>query len=312
MNGSPQGKPGGPKPVWLRRRLPAGPVLERVKDVIKGARLHTVCEEAKCPNLWECFSHRTATFLILGNICTRNCRFCAVPHGAPGPADPAEPGRVAEAAGEMDLRHVVVTSVTRDDLPDGGAGLFSETITAVRKRVAGVSIEVLIPDFQGSERDLLTVLSAAPDVLNHNLETVERLYSTVRPEGDYTRSLELLARARLRAPALPLKSGIMLGLGEKPREVPAALRHLLDAGCSILTIGQYLQPSSERLAVERFLPPDEFGSWREEALAMGFEQVASGPFVRSSYNAAELYRNKTAAAVSTGLEGPPSGRDNSP
>ncbi|MCF8061151.1 MAG: lipoyl synthase, partial [Deltaproteobacteria bacterium] len=278
------------KPPWLRRRVPSGPAYEEIKSLIRGASLHTVCEEAHCPNMWECFSNRTATFLILGDACTRNCRFCAVAHGTPGPLDPAEPSRVARAAGEMGLRHVVVTSVTRDDLPDGGSGAFGDTVRAVRERVPDASVELLIPDLQGRTEDLETVIAARPDVLNHNLETVERLYSTVRPEAGYRRSLELLGRVREKAPDLPAKSGIMLGLGERPGEVRAALNDLLEAGCRRLTLGQYLQPSRRHLPVDRFVPPEEFEAWRGLALALGFEQVASGPFVRSSYRAGDLYR----------------------
>lgn len=278
----------GRKPPWLRRRLPSGPAYEEVKGLIRGASLHTVCEEAHCPNLWECFSNRTATFLILGDACTRNCRFCAVAHGTPGPPDPEEPSRVAEAAEKMGLRHVVVTSVTRDDLTDGGAAAFAETVKVLRERIPGVSVEILIPDFQGRAADLETVVDARPDVLNHNLETVERLYAEVRPEAGYRRSLELLARVRGEAPELPVKSGLMLGLGERPEEVRAALQDLLEAGCRMLTLGQYLQPSAAHLSVERFVPPEEFEAWRALALALGFEQVASGPFVRSSYRAGEL------------------------
>jgi len=292
MDGLKKQAPLVPKPPWLCRRLPSAPELEEVESVLKGARLHTVCEEAQCPNLCECFSRRTATFLILGDTCTRNCRFCAISHGVPGPIDPMEPSRIADAARAMDLRYVVVTSVTRDDLPDGGARWFADTIHAVRKGVNGALVEVLIPDFQGRERDLVTVITARPDVLNHNLETVERLYPTARPQAEYGRSLKLLARVRERAPALPVKSGMMLGLGERPAEVRVALNDLLDAGCRMLTLGQYLQPSSKHLPVDRFVPPEEFDAWRELALAMGFTQVASGPFVRSSYHAAEFYENR--------------------
>ncbi len=281
------------KPPWLRRRLPSGPEFEEVKGVLRGAHLHTVCEEAQCPNMWECFSKRTATFLILGDCCTRNCRFCAVSHGSPDPPDPQEASRVAEAASSMGLRHVVVTSVTRDDLPDGGAGLFADTIRAIHAGAPDTSVEVLIPDFQGREADLETVVRARPDVLNHNLETVERLYPAVRPEAGYGRSLDLLARVRRSAPTLPVKSGLMLGLGEQPAELRGALSDLLEAGCRMLTLGQYLQPTREHLPVERFVPPEEFEAWRALALAMGFEQVASGPFVRSSYHAGEMFEDRS-------------------
>jgi lipoyl synthase len=278
-----------PKPKWLRRRLPTGPALMEVKAVLNSGGLHTVCEEARCPNLFECFSKHTAAFLILGDTCTRNCRFCAVAHGRPDPPDPGEAYRLAEAVRAMGLRYVVVTSVTRDDLPDGGAGLFAETIRAVRERVEEAAVEVLIPDFEGRKGDLETVLEARPDVLNHNLETVERLYPTVRPEAGYGRSLELLSRATETGRGIPVKSGLMLGLGERPAEVRAALGDLLDAGCRMLTLGQYLRPSAAHLPVERYVPPGEFDDWREQALAMGFEKVASGPHVRSSYHAAEMH-----------------------
>jgi len=278
------------KPAWLRKHLPSGPEFERVRGLLKKGRLHTVCEEARCPNLWECFSMRTATFLILGDACTRNCRFCAVRHGRPGATDFDEPVRVAEAAYRLGLHHVVVTSVTRDDLPDGGAGIFAETIRAVRDRIPGATVEVLIPDFQGDGKALKTVLEANPHVLNHNLETVKRLYGTVRPEAGYARSLTLLSRVGEMSPHIPAKSGLMLGLGETHEEVHAALENLQRAGCCMVTLGQYLQPSRKHLPVERFVPPEEFDMWKEKGLAMGFRAVASGPFVRSSYRAAELYR----------------------
>jgi len=279
------------KPPWLRRPLPSGPEFERVKQALRKARLHTVCEEAQCPNLWECFSNHTATFLILGDTCTRNCRFCAVKHGVPDPPDPGEPERLAGAAEDLGLQHVVVTSVTRDDLPDGGAGEFADTVRAVHARMPGVSVEVLIPDFQGCREDLARVLDAGPQVLNHNIETVERLYAEARPGAVYGRSLEVIERAGGTAPHIPIKSGIMLGLGERPDEIRYALRHLLDAGCRMLTLGQYLQPSRDHLEVKRFIPPEEFEEWRQEAMAMGFHRVASGPFVRSSYRAREFLEN---------------------
>lgn len=278
------------KPPWLRQRLPTGAKYEKVRGVLKKRQIHTVCQEAKCPNLWECFSRQTATFLIMGSYCTRNCRFCAVGHGPSGPPDPGEPARVAEAALNMRLSYVVITSVTRDDLPDGGAGFFAETIREIRKKIPGVFEEVLIPDFQGNTDALQTVLDARPDVLNHNIETVPRLYPSVRPEADYRRSLEILRRAKQYGPAIPTKSGLMLGLGELPEEINKTLRHLLEVGCSILTLGQYLQPTREHLEVDRFIHPEEFDNWKETALGMGFSEVASGPFVRSSYHAKELYQ----------------------
>jgi len=278
------------KPDWLKRRLPTGPAFEKVKGMIGRDRLHTVCQEAKCPNIWECFSRHTATFLIMGSRCTRSCRFCSVPEGELEPPDPQEPARVARVAREMGLKYVVITSVTRDDLADGGAGIFAETIKAIRHRIPEARVEVLIPDFQGDKQALDTVLDAGPDVLNHNIETVVRLYPRVRPQANYRRSLQLIRRAREFHPELPTKSGLMLGLGEFSEEITQTIEDLLQAGCRILTLGQYLQPSKNHLAVERFIPPEEFKLWREKALEMGFAEVASGPFVRSSYHAQELFR----------------------
>ncbi len=277
------------KPSWLRRRLPSGPQYEQTRRLLRHEGLHTVCQEAQCPNIFECFSRQTATFLILGDRCTRRCTFCAVQHGPFQEPDPMEPERVAAAVATLGLRYVVITSVTRDDLADGGARIFAETIRTVRERSRGVRIEVLIPDFQGDRHALQTVLNAAPDVLNHNLETVPRLYSAVRPQADYGRSLELLQRAAAAAPHIPTKSGIMLGLGEDAHEIRQTLADLRAVGCRIVTIGQYLRPSAAHLAVERFVPPAEFESWRVEALAMGFTEAASGPFVRSSYRAHEAF-----------------------
>jgi lipoic acid synthetase len=279
------------KPQWLRRKLPTGPEYERVRSLLKDVALHTVCQEAKCPNQWECFSCKTATFLIMGPRCTRNCRFCAVEHGPLSPPDPGEPARVVEAASMLGLRYVVVTSVTRDDLEDGGASFFSETIRQIRDKIPDAQIEVLIPDFQGQGEALRKVVEARPDVLNHNIETVPRLYTSVRPGADYQRSLDLLRQVRDYDPSLLTKSGLMLGLGETSEEIRETLQDLLDVGCSLLTLGQYLQPSAEHLPVERFVPPEEFEKWRETALEMGFAQVASGPFVRSSYHAGSLYRS---------------------
>jgi lipoic acid synthetase len=237
-----------------------------------------------------CFSRQTATFLIMGSRCTRNCRFCAVDQGPLEPPDSGEPNRVANAATRMGLRYVVITSVTRDDLPDGGAGFFAETIREIRAISPGALVEVLIPDFQGDAAALQTVVTAHPDVLNHNLETVRRLYPLVRPQAIYSRSLELLRRARSYSASIVTKSGLMLGLGEDPKEVPQALRDLRDTGCSMLTMGQYLQPSRANIPVARYLSPEEFDRWRETALTMGFTRVASGPLVRSSYHARDLYQ----------------------
>ena len=281
------------KPPWLKRRLPTGRTYENVRKLLDKSCLHTVCQEAQCPNLWECFSKETATFLIMGPRCTRTCRFCAVDHGSMSPLDPGEPVRVAEAVKALNLEYVVVTSVTRDDLEDGGAGHFAATILNIRKHNPGVCIEVLIPDFMGSQKAVDMVVEARPDVLNHNLETVKRLYPTVRPEAVYERSLALMKHARESAhPDLPIKSGLMLGLGETRQEILEALQDLLRHGCSLLTLGQYLQPSKSHLEVERFVSPKEFESLGEAALGMGFADVASGPFVRSSYQAKELF-NRT-------------------
>ncbi len=290
MNYSQQEKPRVPKPHWLKRSLPTGATYEKVRARLKRSGLHTVCQEAKCPNIWECFSQGTATFLIMGPYCTRNCGFCAVAHGPMGLPDPGEPARVAEAAQSMRLSYVVITSVTRDDLADGGAGLFARTIREIRERLPDALVEVLIPDFQGNTDALQTVVEACPDVLNHNLETVPRLYPAVRPQADYRRSLELLERAKEYNPTIPTKSGLMLGLGEFAEEVDKTLRDLHKAGCSTLTLGQYLQPTREHLQVDRFIHPEEFDKWRETALRMGFPEVTSGPFVRSSYHAKEIFQ----------------------
>ncbi|MBW2606656.1 MAG: lipoyl synthase [Deltaproteobacteria bacterium] len=277
------------KPSWLKRRLPTGPDYERVKSLISKGGLHTVCQEAKCPNILECFSKHTATFMIMGSHCTRSCRFCAIDHGPTAQPDPKEPAKVAEAARKIGLNYVVITSVTRDDLPDGGAALFAGTIQKVRKQIPDAMVEVLIPDFQGNRNALKTVLKARPDVLNHNIETVPRLYSTVRPEANYNRSLELLKQALQYDQSVATKSGLMLGLGELPDEISRTLDDLVKAGCSMLTLGQYLQPSKQHLQVERFVPPEEFDNWRKIAIKTGFSQVAGGPFVRSSYHAKELF-----------------------
>ena len=278
------------KPDWLKQRLPSGPEFEKIRGMIHKDRLHTVCQEAGCPNIWECFSHHTATFLIMGSRCTRNCRFCAVTEGPLEPPDPEEPARVARVARQMGLKYVVVTSVTRDDLPDGGAGIFAETIEKIRQEIPDVCVEVLIPDFQGSKGALETVLNAYPDVLNHNIETVPRLYPEVRPQADYRRSLDLVQYAHEYDPALLTKSGIMLGLGEYQAEISLTLEDMLKAGCRMLTLGQYLQPSKDHLPVKRYIPPEEFEEWRKTALQMGFAEVASAPFVRSSYHARELFQ----------------------
>jgi len=278
-----------PKPSWLRLRLPSGSGFEQVRSLMCDGGLHTVCQEAVCPNIWECYSKKTATFLILGNRCTRNCRFCAVEHGPGAPLEADEPHRVAEAARRLGLRYVVVTSVTRDDLPDGGAGVFAQTIRAIRRAIPGVQVEVLIPDFKGSKEALMRVLEAGPHVLNHNMETVRRLYPGIRPEADYERSLELIRRASEVEPTVPTKSGMMLGLGETEIEIEVALKDLRSVRCRILTLVQYLRRGPSHAPVVRYVPPDAFERWREYALNLGFEEAASAPLVRSSYHADHLY-----------------------
>ena len=274
-------------PSWFRQPLPPGAEGGRVRDLLGRHGLHTVCEGAKCPNRAACWHDSAAAFLILGDACTRDCRFCAIPHDSrPAPPDPGEPARLAEAAAAMGLRHVVVTSVTRDDLPDGGAAHFAETIRAIRARLPGATVEVLVPDFQNAAAALDLVLAAKPDIFNHNLETVERLQPAIRPQADYRRSLAVLAYAA-RAGART-KSGLMLGLGETDGEIAAALRDLRAAGVALLTLGQYLAPSPAHHPVARFVPPAEFDRWRDEALALGFACVAAAPHVRSSYHAEEL------------------------
>jgi len=275
------------RPPWLRAPAPAGEDYRQLKTLVTSLRLHTVCESAACPNLGECWNRRTATFMILGNVCTRRCGFCAVQKGAPLPVDYDEPARVAEATAAMGLRFAVITSVNRDDLPDGGAELFSLTIHAIRRRLPGCQVEVLTPDFQGSRAALETVLAAAPDVFNHNTETVPRLYRQVRPGARYQRSLDLLAWAGEIAPATPVKSGLMLGLGETAGEVLDTMRGLRASGVRILTLGQYLRPSPAHLPIARYVAPEEFDAFRAAGIEMGFSHVESGPLVRSSYHAAQ-------------------------
>jgi lipoyl synthase len=293
-NGEEEGAGGQPRWLWRRVSSQSEAAVARMADLLDGLALHTVCQEARCPNLDECFGRGTATFLILGDRCTRGCRFCAIGHGRPASPDPNEPQRVAEAAARLGLRHAVLTSVTRDDLPDGGAGHFAAAVQALRCRLPAVTVEVLIPDLKGSHAALETVLQARPDVLNHNVETVPRLYRTVRPGADYRRSLALLARAKALRPALVTKSGLMLGLGERTTEVIQVLHDLRQAGCDLLTLGQYLQPSNCQLPVVRYVPPDEFAAYGDKAWAMGFRGVAAGPLVRSSHRAEALW----AAALS--------------
>ena len=268
-------------------KAPGSPSYLRLKGLMRDLNLHTVCEEARCPNIGECWTHGTATFMILGDICTRACGYCAVGHGRPHPVDAAEPARVADAVASLDLAHVVVTSVDRDDVADGGASIFADTIREIRQRKPDASIEVLIPDFQGKAEPLHTVLDARPDILNHNTETVPRLYKLARSGGRYERTLQLLDRSRTYAPHIATKSGIMLGLGEEWDEILSTLRELRTTGCAILTLGQYLRPSPAHLPMTRYYHPDEFRQLKDIALDMGFAHVESGPLVRSSYHAHE-------------------------
>ena len=274
-----------PKPAWLKVRAPGGPNYIRLKGLMREWNLHSVCEEAHCPNIGECWEDSTATFMILGDTCTRNCGYCAVSHGKPVWEDREEPERVGRAVGELGLEHVVITSVNRDDLADGGAGAFAATVRAIRRYASGCRVELLIPDFQGKAEALQTVVDAAPDVLNHNTETVPRLYRMARHGGRYERTLELFRRARRSAPRLLTKSGIILGLGEERAELLETMRDLRDTDVNILTLGQYLRPSAQHLPVARYYSPEEFAELGEAGRAMGFSHVESGPLVRSSYHA---------------------------
>ncbi|MDQ6420308.1 lipoyl synthase [Paenibacillus sp. LHD-117] len=276
-----------PKPDWLRIKLTTDGNYAEIKNMMRNKTLHTVCEEARCPNIYECWSNRTATFMILGDICTRACRFCAVKTGMPTELDLQEPERVAEAAEQMGLMHCVVTSVARDDLADGGASIFAATITAIRKRLPFCRVEVLIPDFMGNWDALQVVMDANPDILNHNIETVERLSDRVRAKAKYKRSLELLKRAKEMKPKIPTKSSIMLGVGEQYEEILQAMDDLRAVDCNILTLGQYLQPTPKHLPIERYVHPDEFAQLKAEGKNRGFRHVESGPLVRSSYHAHE-------------------------
>ncbi len=275
------------KPAWLKVKAPGGATYVEVRRLMRELNLHTVCEEAHCPNIGECWDHKAATFMILGDVCTRNCAYCAVAHGTPVALDVGEPARLADAVAAMGMRHIVVTSVDRDDLPNGGAEQFADVVRETRGRAPGTSIELLIPDFKGSERALRIVVAAKPDILNHNLETVPRLYRIARPGGRYDRALELLARAKAMDATLLTKSGIMVGLGEQWDELLTAIRDLRRVGADILTLGQYLRPSATHLPVARFYTPDEFGTLKDFAQGLGFRHVEAGPLVRSSYHAWE-------------------------
>ena len=273
------------RPDWLRVRLPRGKNFTEIKNILREKQLHTVCEEALCPNIGECFEQRTATFLILGEICTRQCSFCAVNKGIPSILNEEEPRRIAEAAQRMKLQYIVITSVTRDDLPDGGASTYARTIRIIHECIEDCKIEVLIPDFQGNLKSLTTVLNAYPDILNHNIETVPRLYPHVRPMADYMRSLELLRKVREVQPSITTKSGLMLGLGETWSEIIDSMKAIKSAGCDILTLGQYLSPKRNALPIHRYYTPEEFEKLKKEGMRLGFKHVESGPLVRSSYHA---------------------------
>ncbi len=272
-------------PPWFKVRIKRGPHYLELKKIVKGLDLHTVCEEARCPNIWDCWNRRTATFMILGDVCTRSCGFCAVKTGKPTELDLEEPERVARAVKTLDLKHAVITSVNRDELSDGGAEIFARTIRSIREQIPNCRVEVLIPDFKGSHEALITVLEAEPDILNHNTETVPRIYSMVRPQAKYSRSLELLCKAK--GFGAVTKTGLMLGLGESIDEVRAVMRDLVAIKCDILTLGQYLQPTQDHLPVVRYYHPDEFVQLKAEGLAMGFGHVEAGPLARSSYHADE-------------------------
>ncbi|MCP4672375.1 MAG: lipoyl synthase [Desulfobacula sp.] len=282
------------KPSWLKKSLPKGGDYQRVRNLLSRAKLHTVCQEANCPNMFECFAKNTATFMILGSVCTRNCRFCNILNRLPVPVDPDEPLRVANTAKDLNLKYIVITSVTRDDLDDGGAAHFADTIKAIKSLLSdNTKVEVLIPDFQGNLEAVKIVLHAKPDVLNHNIETIPSLYSTARPEADYYQSLELLQNAdsinSSMGFSMPVKSGIMVGLGETMEELEQTMKDLHDHGCSIITMGQYMQPTKSHLKVEKYYSPDEFKTLEDTAVKIGFKKIASGPFIRSSYNAKQLY-----------------------
>src|SRR5881296_3884127 len=288
------------KPAWLKVKAPGGPNYLALKHLMRDLQLHTVCEEAHCPNIGECWEHKAATFMILGDVCTRNCAYCAVAHGTPAPLDRHEPVRLAQAVERMGLKHVVITSVDRDDLPNGGAEIFAAAIAEIRRRLPATSVEVLIPDFKGSERALRLVVAAKPDILNHNLETIERLYRLARPGGRYARALELLRRAKAMDPAMLTKSGIICGLGEEWDELLGAMRDVRAQGADILTLGQYLRPSGQHLPIARYYTPAEFAELRRLGREMGYRHVEAGPLVRSSYHAWEQVERATAALTAPG------------
>ena len=275
------------KPSWLKVKAPGGPQYLRLKQLMRELDLHTVCEEAHCPNVGECWEHGTATFMILGDVCTRNCAYCAVAHGRPPKYDISEPSRVADAIGAMRLQHAVITSVDRDDLPDFGAYIFAETIRQIKQRLPDCSVEVLVPDFQGNEDSIRTVLEAGPDIYNHNTETVPRLYKRCRPGGRYERVMQIFRTAKQIAPNIPTKTGIILGMGETLEEVELVMKDLRAVDVDILTLGQYLRPSENHHPIDRYVTPEEFRRMREIGMAMGFRHVESGPLVRSSYHAWE-------------------------
>jgi lipoic acid synthetase len=281
------------KPPWLKVRAPGGSNYAEIRKLMRGLQLNTVCEEARCPNIGECWEHRAATFMVLGDICTRNCAYCAVAHGTPADYDPEEPTRLAKAVERMGLQHVVITSVDRDDLPNGGAEIFAGCVTGIHARLPDTTVEVLIPDFKGSGRALQIVVDAEPDILNHNLETVQRLYRMARPGGNYQRALELLWRAKNMNPDLVTKSGIMCGLGEEWDELLGAMQDLRRQEVDLLTLGQYLRPSNSHLPVARYYTPEEFDALRGVGLHMGFRHVEAGPLVRSSYHAWEQAQRAT-------------------
>src|SRR5664280_127742 len=278
----------GKRPAWLKVRLPMGENYSEVRNLMRNQNLHTVCEEAKCPNIAECWNHRTATFMILGNTCTRSCGFCNIKVGIPNELDLNEPRRVADSVKQLNLRHAVITSVNRDELKDGGAFIFTQTVKLIKEAMPSTTVQILIPDFRGSEEAFEIIMTHPPDILNHNLETVQRLYHVVRPQAKYERSLNLIKWFKARE--LKTKSGFMVGIGEKKEEVLKLMNDLVSYGCNILTIGQYLQPTKMHLPVDRFVTPDEFMFYKEEGLNMGFKIVESSPLVRSSYHADEQAR----------------------